>query len=38
MTNTALLQITIFIARRLVVQVAVYGGEGFVERCALRVV
>ena len=33
MTTTALQQLTIFIARRLVVQV--YSGEQVVERCAL---
>ena len=36
MTTTALQQLTIFIACRLVLQVAVYSGEQVVERCATR--
>jgi hypothetical protein len=35
MTTTALQQLTIFIARRLLVQVGVYSGERIVEQYAL---
>jgi hypothetical protein len=38
MKTTALQQLTIFIAHRLVVQIVVYSGEQVVKRCALRAV